>query len=65
MAKEIVIEIDLDTAEMTLETLGFQGKGCAQVHEGFARANGKATSVVRKPEFNAPAIAQNRLKQRG
>jgi hypothetical protein len=63
--KETTVEIDLKTAEVKVETEGFHGKGCAAVIEGFAKAAGASSAgMVKKQEFNAPAIAANRLKQR-
>jgi hypothetical protein len=65
MMKEVTVEIDLSTGNCTVETEGYQGKGCQAVHEGFARAAGSTIAhMQRKREFNAPMIADNRLKQR-
>ncbi len=62
--KEITIEID-EQGNVKVETDGFQGKGCGAVIEGFAKAAGASSAgMVKKSEYNAPIIAQNRLKQR-
>jgi hypothetical protein len=58
----ITVTID-EQGEATVETEGMAGKGCAAIHEAFARATGKATSIEHKREFSAPIIAANRLKQ--
>lgn len=64
MAKEITIEIDLSTAEVSVDLEGFHDKGCAAVIEGFAKAAGASSAnMVKKREFNAPSLTQNRLKQ--
>lgn len=64
MAKEITIVID-ENAQVSVDLEGFHGRGCAAVIEGFAKAAGASTAgMVKKSEFNAPIIAQNRLKQR-
>jgi hypothetical protein len=63
MAKEITIVID-ENANVSVDLEGFHGKGCSAVIEGFAKAAGASTAgMVKKREFNAPVIAQNRLKQ--
>ena len=63
--KEIIIEIDQATGNCTVETVGFAGKGCQAIHEGFAKAAGSTIAhMQRKREFNAPMIADNRLKLR-
>lgn len=58
----VTVTID-EKGEAKVETEGMQGKGCAAIHEAFARAAGKSTSIEHKREFNAPVIAANRLKQ--
>jgi hypothetical protein len=64
MAKEITIIID-ETGQTSVDLEGFHGKGCAAVIEGFAKAAGASTTgMVKKSEYNAPAITANRLKQR-
>ena len=62
MAVQMVI-ITIGEGECTVETEGFQGKGCAAIHEGFAKAVGTSTHMEKKREFNAPIIAANRLTQ--
>ncbi len=65
MAKEITVEIDLSNAQVSVDLEGFKGKGCAAVIEGFAKAAGASTAaMVKKHDYNAPVIAQNRLKQK-
>ena len=59
----ITIEID-DKGESTIDLAGFNGKGCSAIQEGFARAVGTSTEVVRKPEFNKPCKTENKLQQR-
>jgi hypothetical protein len=64
MAREITIIID-ETGQTSVDLEGFKGRGCAAVIEGFAKAAGASSAgMVKKSEFNAPIIAQNRLKQR-
>jgi hypothetical protein len=62
--KEITVVID-EQGGVSVDLEGFHGKGCAAVIEGFAKAAGASSAgMVKKQEFNAPIIAQNRLKQR-
>ena len=63
MALQIVTVTFDDKSDPIVDLEGFNGKGCAAVVEGFAKAVGQATSTTIKREFNAPVIAQNRLKQ--
>jgi hypothetical protein len=63
MAREVTITID-EQAKVTVDTAGYHGKGCAAVIEGFAKAAGASSAgMIKKVEYNAPAIAANRLKQ--
>ena len=58
-----IITITIGDGECTVETEGFKDKGCAAIHEGFAKAVGASARMEKKREFNAPVIAANRLKQ--
>jgi hypothetical protein len=61
--KIITIEID-EKGDSEIDLAGFNGKGCAAIQEGFARAVGTATEVGHKPEFNKPCKTENKLQQR-
>jgi hypothetical protein len=50
--KIITVEIDNETGNLTVDTDGYEGKGCAAVQEAFAATLGKSTHSVNKPEFN-------------
>jgi hypothetical protein len=50
--KIITIEIDNSTGDLTVDTDGYQGVGCAAVQEAFALTLGKSTHSVTKPEYN-------------
>jgi hypothetical protein len=63
--KIVTIEIGCDGEDAKVETEGMQGKGCGAIHEAFAKACGKSTSIERKREFNAPIIAANKMQQKG
>ena len=64
--KIITVEIDLDTAESTVETTGFQGRGCEAIVKGIAAALGDASAnITHKREFSAPTLTGNRLNQKG
>ena len=64
--KIITVEIDLDTAESTVETTGFQGKGCEAIVKGIAAALGDSNATItHKREYNAPTLTGNRLNQKG
>ena len=60
----ITIEID-DKGDSTIDLAGFNGKGCAAIQEGFARAVGKSVDSHVKPEYNKPCKTENKLQQRG
>ena len=63
--KIITVEIDLDTAESTVETTGFQGKGCEAIVKGIAAALGDSNATItHKREYNAPTLTGNRLNQK-
>jgi hypothetical protein len=65
MAKEITLTFDLEKGTVEADLDNFHGKGCAAVIEGFAEAAGASTAgMVKKHEYNAPILGQNRLKQR-
>jgi hypothetical protein len=64
--KIITVEIDLDTAESTVETTGFQGRGCEAIVRGIAAALGDSNAAItHKREYNAPTLTGNRLNQKG
>lgn len=58
MAKIITVTID-EEGNPSVDLDGYQGKGCHAVQEGFERALGKSTKVVRKPEYNKPCVNTN------
>jgi len=62
--KIVTIVID-DEGDSTVDLAGFNGKGCAAIQEGFARAVGKSDHVTHKPEFNRPCLTQTKLQQKG
>jgi len=61
--KFVTITID-EAGNSDIDLEGFEGKGCSAIQEGFARAVGTSTEVVRKPEFNKPCKSENKLQQR-
>ncbi len=64
--KIITVEIDLDTAESTVETTGFVGRGCESIVKGIASALGDSNAAItHKREYNAPTLTGNRLQQKG
>jgi hypothetical protein len=64
LARIVEVTIDLTTAETTVETSGFQGKGCEAVVKGITAALGDANAVItHKREFSAPSLTSNRLNQ--
>ena len=50
--KIITVEVDLSTGDLSVDTDGYEGKGCGAVQEAFARTLGKSTHSVNKPEYN-------------
>lgn len=62
--KEIKIEIDLDTGEITLETSGFIGDECLKETEDLKKALGKATKEIRKNEFYKKINNAKQIKRR-
>jgi hypothetical protein len=50
--KIITVEVDLSTGDLSVDTDGYEGKGCAAVQEAFARTLGKSTHSINKPEYN-------------
>jgi hypothetical protein len=67
MAMKIVtLTIDDSTAETTVETNGFIGKGCEAIVKGIAVALGDdKANITHKREYNAPSLTANRLNQKG
>jgi len=64
LARIVEVTIDLDTAETTVETSGFQGKSCEAVVKGITAALGDASAnITHKREFSAPTLTGNRLQQ--
>lgn len=59
MAQQKTINVILNTdptsedcAKVTVDTNGFEGKGCDAIHQMFANL-GEVTSNVKKPEYKA------------
>ena len=50
--KIITIEIDNSTGDLTVDLVGYEGKGCGSVQEAFAATLGKSTHSVNKSEYN-------------
>jgi hypothetical protein len=50
--KIITIEVDPETGNLTVDTDGYEGKGCAAVQEAFAATLGKSTHSTNKAEYN-------------
>jgi len=44
MSKEIIVEVDMDTGEITLETIGFKGKTCLESSQWVKDLIGKELS---------------------
>jgi hypothetical protein len=59
--KIITITIDHE-GDQTVETAGYQGKGCQAVLDVFARAVGTVEKTVHKPEYNKPAVNTNLVR---
>jgi len=66
MAKVVTFEVDLKTAETTISTNGFQGKGCEAIVKKVLADQGDTTSAISHTrEYNAPTLTGNRLQQKG
>ncbi len=66
LAKTVTLTIDDATAEVTIETDGFKGKGCEAIVKGIAAALGNSGAKINhKSEYNAPTLTSNRLQQKG
>ena len=63
MAMQVITVTIDEKGDPSVDLEGFNGKGCAAVVEGFEKAVGKSTSTTIKHEFNAPVIAQAKIKQ--
>ena len=64
--KIITLTLDDATAESTVETSGFQGRGCEAIVKGIAAALGDSNATItHKREYNAPTLTGNRLNQKG
>lgn len=50
MAKEIEIVID-ENGEVSLDLMGYKGKGCSADSDAFIKALGKAKNRKQKPEY--------------
>ena len=50
MAQMVKVHIDELTAEVSIDLIGFHGKGCDALLKGFAQV-GKLTKETIKPEF--------------
>lgn len=49
-AKKITIELDLETAEFSVDLNGFHGKGCEDIQRAFDDIS-ERTKDIRKPEY--------------
>jgi hypothetical protein len=55
MAKTVIVEIDLKTAEVELTTDGYHGVGCGPVMKGFNTAlGGEILENTNRAEYNKP-----------
>jgi hypothetical protein len=62
--KIVTLTIDPETAEVEVETAGYQGKGCAAVVEAFVKDfGGRVTEDRRKLEYNTPVTNQLCVKR--
>jgi len=59
-AKTITVELDPDTASISVDTNGFQGQGCDAIHKMFANI-GTVTASKKKPEYKQQTLS--RVKQ--
>jgi hypothetical protein len=48
--KIITVLID-EAGDQSVDTAGYQGKGCEAVQKAFADAVGKSTKVTKKPDY--------------
>lgn len=56
MAKLVTVDLELNgTGEFSVDLIGFQGKGCADVQAAFAEL-GKVTKDIKKPEFKQTTL---------
>jgi hypothetical protein len=61
--KVLTITIDPHTDTMTVDTEGFQGKGCRAIHDAFEAMGPVITETV-KPEYHDGNHAQNTIPTR-
>jgi hypothetical protein len=52
MARKIVVELDEETSEFSVDLTGFNGQGCADITKAFGEI-GSVTKDVKKPEFKS------------
>jgi hypothetical protein len=51
-AKKIVVELDEETAEFSVDLTGFQGQGCADITKAFGEI-GSVVKDIKKPEYKS------------
>ena len=49
--KKIVVKIDMETNETTVEAVGYNGQGCTEATKPFEEALGMVTDRTKKPVF--------------
>jgi len=59
--KEIIIDID-ENGEISMEAMGYQGKGCHEDISKFLKALGNRKSTKKKPEYYQKRVGVNRIK---
>lgn len=59
MSRRILVKIS-PTGEITVEAVGFQGKGCIDATKAIEEALGSRTSRGLKPEFQRQEATQQR-----
>lgn len=61
--KLVTVTIE-ENGDSSVDLAGFQGRGCAAIQEGFARAVGTSTHEIKKPEFHRPVSTQTKLQNK-
>ena len=54
--KLVTVAIDPNTGGFTVDTTGFEGKGCADIHRMF-EGIGDGGTTTKKPEYNQTQAA--------
>jgi len=64
MSRRILVKVS-PTGEVTVEAVGFQGKGCEAATQAIEEALGKPRERTRKPDFWRQSNTQQNQQQLG